>query len=515
MNTNRGARVIVALSIIGALALPVLASRPAEAPALERPPAVAGKFYPADAAELSKAIEAYLDAALPPRGARPVALIAPHAGYHYSGQIAADAFRQAADHEFDLVVILGANHSAPAFDGVSVYGGAGYRTPLGLAALDRPLAEALAAADEAFRWRPRVHQQEHSVEVHVPFVQTVFPKAKIVTAVVGTPDPALCARFGKALARLLQERKALIVASSDLSHYPGYDDAVAADRSTLAAMATLDSSVVVKTTEAELRRGRPGLSTCACGKAPVLAAISAARALGATRAEVISYANSGDVAIGDPARVVGYGAVTLLRGKGESDTSALRRPPAVPADQPLSADEKKALLAFARHTIERYLDSGTLALARGFAPTLARKQGVFVTLKKDGQLRGCIGHRDADRPLAQVVGAMALQAAFNDRRFRPVRPEEMEEIEVEISLLTPLVTVKSVDAIELGRDGIFLTKNGRAALYLPEVAVEQGWNREETMQHLCRKAGLPPDAWRDGAELQTFRTVLITESGEH
>lgn len=483
-------------------------------PAREREPAVAGQFYPAERQSLAAAIAAYMADALPPRPERPLALIAPHAGYHYSGQIAADAFRQAADHEYDLVVILGTNHTTTPFDGVSVYQGAGYRTPLGLAPIDAPLAASLLASDEAFVFRDAVHKQEHSVEVQVPFVQTLFPRAKILAAVVGRPDPELCARFGKALARAVAGRRVLIVASSDLSHYPDYDDAVASDHATLSAMTRLDSTALLAAIDREMAQRRPGLSTCACGVAPVLAAVEAAKALGARRARVISYANSGDTSLGEPSRVVGYGAVAFYAGEGASDTSALARPPAGAPEAELSSGEQAALLAFARTSIERWLQTGTFPLARGFPPALTRKQGAFVTLKKGGELRGCIGHTSADRPLCQVVGAMALQAAFNDRRFRPLGADELAEVQIEISLLTPLVPVSGVEEIELGRDGVRLAKDGRSALYLPEVPLEQGWNREQTMEHLCRKAGLPGNAWRSGAELATFRTVLIREAGE-
>ena len=133
-------------------------------------------------------------------------------------------------------------------------------------------------------------------------------------------------------------------------------------------------------------------------------------------------------------------------------------------------------------------------------------------MNKDGALRGCIGHMTADRPICEAVGAMALQAAFNDRRFTPVKAEELDAIEIEISLLTPMVRVASVEEIEIGRDGVRLVKEGRSAVYLPEVAVEQGWNREETMRRLCQKAGLAPDAWRQDAEFYTFRSVVFGES---
>jgi AmmeMemoRadiSam system protein A len=235
--------------------------------------------------------------------------------------------------------------------------------------------------------------------------------------------------------------------------------------------------------------------------------------MGAGHASVIAYANSGDTAIGDRSRVVGYGAVSFARGATDPDVAALERAPEVPTDGSLGEADGKALLAFARKNIERWLVTETFPLARGFSPRACSKQGAFVTLKKHGELRGCIGHREADQPLCQVVGSMALQAAFNDRRFKPVEADELDEIEIEISLLTPFRRIASAGEIELGRDGVYLVKNGRSAIYLPEVAVEQGWNVEETMAHLCRKAGLPPDAWKSGAELYTFRSVLIREGG--
>ena len=251
--------------------------------------------------------------------------------------------------------------------------------------------------------------------------------------------------------------------------------------------------------------------------APVMATIEAAKALGATRGVAISYANSGDTAVGDRSRVVGYGAAVFSAREGESDDAPVDRKPgwhphASRHEGALSADEQRELLAFARESIRRYIETGTAPLARHVAPALWRKQGVFVTLKKHGELRGCVGRWDADRPLVQVVGAMALQAAFNDRRFRPLEAEELEQVKIEISLLSPLKRVERPDAVVIGRDGVLLKKQERGALFLPEVAVEQGWDREQLMTQLCQKAGLPADAWREGAELYTFQTVVLHES---
>jgi len=484
----------------------------AAAPAADiREPAVAGKFYPDDAGKLRAAVLAYLDDARPPLGERPLALVAPHAGYVFSGQIAADAYRQAMGQGVDLVVVLGTNHTAPPFDGVSVYGGAGYRTPLGVAPVDPGVTKALLEADRSFRFRPEVHAREHSVEVQIPFVQVAFPEASIVAAVMGRPDPDLGTRLGEALARLLKGRRALVVASSDLSHYPGYGDAVAVDGKTLRAVASMDVHAIRSALSSRLRERRPGLDTCACGEGPIYAAIAAARALGARRGIVVSYANSGDTPFGEPGRVVGYGAVAFTAGPGGTDTSALPSPAAEPESAPLTQADRSYLLRLARSTVERLLTTDTVPLPRPDRPALLRRRGAFVTLKKGGELRGCIGHMAEDTPLALTVSRMAIQAALNDRRFPPVRPDEIPALEVEISALTPFERVPGYGSITVGRDGVLIRKDGRQAVFLPQVAPEQGWTREEMLDHLCRKAGLPADCWRSGCEFHTFQAEVFHE----
>jgi AmmeMemoRadiSam system protein A len=163
----------------------------------------------------------------------------------------------------------------------------------------------------------------------------------------------------------------------------------------------------------------------------------------------------------------------------------------------------------------RYLTTETTPLARGFDPALQLDQGAFVTLKKKGDLRGCIGHMAEDMPLCQVVGFCALQSAFNDRRFSPVELSELRDIDIEISVLTPYRRVGGYDAIRIGRDGVLMEKSGRSAVFLPSVAVEQGWNREEMLSHLSAKAGLSSDAWKKDAVFYTFQAVAFSESELH
>jgi AmmeMemoRadiSam system protein A len=241
-------------------------------------------------------------------------------------------------------------------------------------------------------------------------------------------------------------------------------------------------------------------------------AIEAARALGALRGTVISYANSGDTAVGDPDRVVGYGSVAFSKGEAGADLRALQ---VVAADRSgaLDAADRKVLLRLVRETLTRFLRTNTVPLPRGGSPRLLRESGAFVTLKAHGQLRGCIGRIHPGGPLIQLVGALALESAFKDSRFKPVEAGELKDIEIEVSVLTPLVSVPGPDAVQPGLDGVLLRVGERSAVFLPQVATEQGWNRTELLDNLAQKAGLPRGAWRDKrAALLTFRADVFDES---
>lgn len=512
------------------------------APVGKRPPVVAGQFYAGSRAELVQEVDAALAQARAPLGPRPVALIAPHASYVFCGRVVGEAWRQAQQHRYDLIVILGTNHTAPGFHRVSVWPEGAWETPLGEAAVDARAAAALVAADPTdCVTDTRPHRFEHSVEVQVPFAQRLFPGVPILPVIVGSEDLGLCERFGNALAAVVRDRRALIVASSDLSHYPPKAEAEEVDRAVLASLATLDPREVQKTMRAQMGRGVPDLVTCACGEAPILAALIAAKALGAGKASVVAYANSADVREGDPWRVVGYGAVSITAngrppsgGAGREGSRASgaagggraapagmasahdRRPPTgagpATASHFVSAADRAALLRMARATIRASFGDTTLG-GSGCPPRLQARRGAFITLKERGHLRGCIGHLAEDMTLCDVVGAMALQAAFRDYRFPPLRREELPEVEIEISVLTPARPVESPGEIVPGLDGVILSKAGRSAVFLPQVATEQGWNRETLLSQLAMKAGLAPDAWQSGAELLTFRAEVFAEAG--
>jgi AmmeMemoRadiSam system protein B/AmmeMemoRadiSam system protein A len=474
-----------------------------------RPPAVTGQFYPADSGKLKLAIEQFLKGSAAGIQEKPVAILVPHAGYIFSGQICADAYRQAMGHSYDTIVILGVNHTMGNFRGISVGDYSAFRTPLGSSPVDEEITAALLSECRDCVRSREVHANEHSIEVQIPFVQVLFPKARIVPAIIHPPDFNMCIRFGQALAKVLQGRQVLIVISSDLSHYPKYENANNADRLTLETIASLDSNRI-----SSLMKDLtvPNMGTRACGEAAILAGITAAKALGAKRAVIAGYANSGDVPIGDRSRTVGYGAVAFVPGESPASLSVPSRPAPPPGATPLQNLEKKALLAFARETIQRYLTTQTVPLPRNFPGRMYLPQGAFVTLRKNGELRGCIGHMSSDIELGQTVGAMALQAAFNDSRFSPVQQTELKSIEIEISVLTPMKPIASSDKIVVGRDGVLLSKSGASAVFLPQVATENNWSRAEMLDNLCRKAGLTTGCWQRDAKFQVFQAEVFSEA---
>jgi MEMO1 family protein len=470
---------------------------------------MAGKFYPDDPARLSAVIDAMMGNTLTPEMEPPLALVVPHAGYTYSGQICADAFRLASRFSFDRIIILGTNHTDSDFQGISIFDAGEFETPLGRIPVDEEVAKKLLAAGKPATADRRVHAREHSIEVILPFIQKVFPKANIVPIIIGTPDIDRCQNFGGVLAEVIRGKNALIIASSDLSHYPGYSDAIEVDRGVLNAMMRLDPVTLLTEVRRQESLHVRNLATTACGLGPILTAMAVARALGADCGRVISHANSGDTTLGDRSRVVGYAAVSFcLASRPCGEPLPVRTAVQAPA---LTDEQKQVLLVFARNTLQQYLETETTPLFRWDDPAFLEKQGAFVTLKKHGELRGCIGQMTQDLPLYQTVGRMALSAALHDSRFPRLSLRELKDVKIEISVLTPYQRVDSVDQIRVGQDGVLLKHSGRSAVFLPQVAPEQGWTRNEMLDNLCRKAGLSSDCWKRGAEFDTFQAIIFSE----
>jgi AmmeMemoRadiSam system protein B/AmmeMemoRadiSam system protein A len=479
-------------------------------------PVFAGEFYSASPEKLKNALKFFFSAAIPPSGKKPLALIAPHAGFVFSGQIAADAYNQAKNFKYDDIIILGTNHTTAGFYSISAFSEDEFKTPVGNIALDREAIAALMKEDNDIVVNDNVNKKEHSVEVQVPFIQYAFPGVKIVPLVIGSPNPSMCNDLGKTIAKIFKDKSILIVASSDLSHYPEFSDAVKTDRKTLYSFLTLDDKEIINTLGGFRKSGVASLATCACGEGPVLSAISAAKNLGPCSARLVSYSNSGYSVLGDLDKVVGYGAVAISAGENKEantdcDSFFNISEGTENKMETIGNETKSRLLSFARSVVEQYLNSDITPLTRNDNHELLLKRGAFVTLKKKGELRGCIGRMDSSLPLYKVVGSMAIEAAFNDHRFASVKPEELKDIEFEISILTPFKKVPDAESIVLETHGVLLKKGGKQAVFLPQVAEETGWSKEKFLDQLCYKAGLRAGDWKD-AELYTFTADVFKES---
>ncbi len=460
-----------------------------------RPAALAGSWYPAEPAELARTVDRQLTAVEPVDGA-PTALIVPHAGYAYSGRIAAVGWRQVEAGQYDLAVILAPAHRARPRKPLAVWEDGAFSTPLGDVPVDAEMCRALLDACPHVVADRAAHVPEHAIEIQLPFLQRVCPACRIVPLVMGdgADDDGVIDSVAQALARVTAGRRPVIVASSDLSHYPSYRDALAIDRATLAAIETGQPDNVRETLLDALDAGTPNLLTCACGAGPILVAMRAAALMGAETITVLDYANSGDAPRGDRRQVVGYGAVMFWHYE----------PPAfTPAQQAV-------LLRLAREAIAAYLRTGNIPPVTIDDPALTRRAGAFVTLWQAKELRGCIGHIKADRPLYRAVQEMAVSAATSDTRFDPLSLDELDSLTVEISVLSPLRRISSIEQVEVGRHGLVIAKDGRRGLLLPEVATERGWDRYTFADAVCWKAGLPAGCWRAGATLHTFTAVVFS-----
>jgi len=425
-----------------------------------RPPAVAGSFYPADPNVLAADLRRLLAAVPGPLQPAPKALIAPHAGYVYSGPIAATAYARLRDAHRDItrVVLIGPAHRV-AFAGIGVSTAEAFRTPLGDVPLDADgIVEALSlpgvvTLDEA-------HRQEHSLEVHIPFLQMLLDRFTLLPLVAGDVPDGMVADV---LEVLWGGPETLVVVSTDLSHYHAYDDANRRDHATAEAIARLDP-------DAFDHYG-------ACGRTPLGGLLTLARRRH-LRIETLDVRNSGDTA-GPRDRVVGYGAWALYE----------------PSAQP---DLPDILLSLARHAIERRLSDRPRPLSVPALPLLQEPGACFVTLHKDGHLRGCIGSPLAWRPLGEDVTENAVRAAFSDPRFPPVGADEMFRIKLSLSLLTPPEPMSFADEDDLldqlrpEVDGLIIEDGDRHALFLPAVW-RQLPDRRDFLDHLKTKAGIPLD----------------------
>jgi len=471
-----------------------------------RLPAVAGSFYPADAVALrAELADLFLAAGSPDILKNMAAVIVPHAGYVFSGKVAASAFaRLDPEKEYEHIFLIGPSHYVY-LDGASVCNRPGYRTPLGTVDVDTALVRRLIRSSRFLVYEPEAHVREHSIEVELPFLQyRLKHKFRIVPIIIGTRTASVCRKIAETLEPYFNDRN-LFVISSDFSHYPAYEGALEADQTTGKAVESGDPDNFLKALRQNESSRIPGLVTSACGQSPILTLLYLSSENPGIRIQHIRYLNSGDTDYGDKLRVVGYHSFVFTREQKHVGTAAFS----------LSRGEQVRLLKIARAAIESRLQHDDLPSVNDSAltETLKTSCGAFVTLTRNGRLRGCIGRFRPTEPLYKVVQEMAVAAAFRDVRFDPVRQEEMSRIDLEISVLSPLKRISSVDEFELGKQGIYLVRGNRSGTFLPQVAMDTGWSKEEFLGHCARdKAGIGWDGWRD-ADLYTYEASVFSEKG--
>ncbi len=452
-----------------------------------RKPVWDGQFYEKDATRLSGQIDTYLKGvkSAPPNSKEIQAIIVPHAGYAYSAQTAAYAYSLLLGKSYETVVIIGPSHQV-GFAGCSIYPEGGFETPLGIAQVDTALAAALVKAT-GFSYVPEGHAKEHSIEVQVPFIQKVLPQAKIVPIVMGYQTQRTMVTLANGLAKVLPGKNVLVVASTDMSHFLSKGQANEVDAKTIALVQSLDAGSLMRKIEAQ--------ENVLCGGGPVVSTILYLQKRGAAKSQVLHYADS-TLAGGPEDRVVGYMAAVLFLDDSGQEFS-------------LGKEEKKALLGLARTAVETYVREKKELSFDTQNPNFLSPKGAFVTLKKRGQLRGCIGFTEPIFPLYKAIIAGAIYAASEDPRFSPVSSEELNTLDYEISVLTPLKKIDDPAEVQVGKHGLVISMEGRKGLLLPQVPVENNWTREEFLEETCLKAGLPPGSWKKGAELFVFEAIVF------
>ena len=462
-----------------------------------RPATQANRFYTGDAKELENEV----DSLLMRHNSSQVydnlaALIVPHAGYYFSGNVAAAAY-MAIDTKkrYKRIFLLGPSHHEW-LNGASVNTEADYyATPLGNVKVDHETAINLTKADSIFTYHRSAHSQEHCLEVQLPFLQCRLGDVPpIVPIIIPTNDYYKLKRVADVLKPYFTDDN-LFVISSDFSHYPSYEDACEVDAKTGKAIETGNVDEFIAATEANANSGKRNLATSACGEFAIVTLMLMMD--GQYDVKHLMYQNSGDIDDYDHSRVVGYHSFAILRRDDKGFT--------------LSDDEKKTLKGIAFQSIKDSLDGNpiTQPSLNSHLLTLNSKCGAFVSLHKFGRLRGCIGHFGEDYPLHEIVAKMAYAAAFEDPRFMPVTSDELADIDIEISVLTPMRRIRSIDEFQLHRHGIYIKKGFRSGTFLPQVADEANWTKEEFLGHCSQdKAGIGWDGWRD-AELYVYEAIVF------
>jgi AmmeMemoRadiSam system protein B/AmmeMemoRadiSam system protein A len=471
---------------------------------IDRKAAVAGQFYPSKDKSLTEELNKLFERATPKKHFNIRAIICPHAGYIYSGKVAASAYNQIADNaHYERVFIIAASHLQH-FESASIYCAGDFLTPLGKLIVDIEFGEMLTEQfPHIFSNNSSPHQGEHSIEVQLPFLQHKLRSAfKIIPIIIGTHKADSCKKIGDALRPYLNDKN-LFVISTDFSHYPKSIDAKMVDEITKNAILSNNPQQLLATLEQNSKLQIKNLETSLCGWTAVLTLLYMTSEISQIQYTAIDYSNSGDnKLIGNSNRVVGYWSIAAHETVEYTNQFQLEE------------KDQKTLLKIARETLKKNCSKESMLQleTNGFSDQLKQCPGVFVSLHKKGELRGCIGSITSKKPLFQQVQQMTIAAASHDYRFRPIEAEELSEVFIEISVLSPLKKIEDISEIILGTHGVLIESKRHSGVFLPQVATETGWNKEELLGHCARdKAGLDWNGWKS-ADIYIFTATLFSEN---
>jgi AmmeMemoRadiSam system protein B/AmmeMemoRadiSam system protein A len=435
-----------------------------------RQPETAGAFYPAGSKALTDSLDAYLAEPMkrPAGSDRPIiGMIVPHAGYQFSGRLAAHAYRQLADRDIKTVIVLGPSHRQ-SYSGAALHSASAWQTPLGTLQVDTALEHSIQKACPFVHTIDSAFTKEHSIEDQLPFIQKVLGHPKIVPIAMGAMQFGEEQQLASALAKLPGLGKEIvIIASSDMSHYLTQSQTVIRD-----SIAFVD---VIQMDPDQLAKDEAAKRTEFCGEMGVLTLMLTAEQLGG-QSVFLGYTNSALIT-GDTTRVVGYGAFGFIIPEQASN---------------LTTKEQQELLSVARKTVDTIVLTGKPAYLVVTDSVIRKPQGAFVTLIKKGQLRGCIGYMLPTQPLAKSVYDAAQQACTSDDRFPPVTSAELKDIRIEVSTLSTMRRIRSLDDIIPGTTGLYVVNGDKRGVLLPQVAIENKWTRDEFLRQLAIKAGMSP-----------------------
>jgi len=494
-------------------------------------PQVAGRFYPGNETALKEQITAFFKnvPSQSPKGV-PIAIISPHAGYQYSGQVAAYGYSMIREYGFNRAIVLSPSHftGTKRFRGASVLTVKNFKTPLGLIPVDldacnQLLNASINLASGDTRKPAKIvgsfegaYQGEHSMETQLPFLQMALGNFKLIPIMVGLLIDNDFDLLAGAIQPLM-DGKTIVVVSSDFTHFGEDYGYVPFKKDLEKNIQALDygafNRIIAKDFNGlKAYRKETGINACGLIPLELLTKLLPKEAKG----EILRYDTSGRQS-NNFSFSVSYASI-LFTSSPEAKSWDLVPTKDSTGDQQsfLTDQEKSTLLALARNTLKTCVTTGGASSMRdtdsSLIPRLKEKHGVFVTLKKGDDLRGCIGHIAPHEPLFQGIIENTINAASNDWRFSPVTAGEVSDITIEISVLSPPKKIKGPGEFVVGKEGIIIRKGLANAVFLPQVAVEQKWDRNETLSHLCQKAGLPENAWKGaGMEFYVFTAEVFGE----